>query len=86
MVNHTGQRDPFIQFLAAGENPKGFVSQVPNNTVVGGAWFNNDPCEVPPGADYMQNENIPTVVQVTAHTRKAPAQRGPTAQKKLKGF
>lgn len=57
-----------------GENAKGLVSQVPNNTMVDGGWFNNDLAEVPPGGgDPTMNENIPVMVKVREYERKPPS-------------
>lgn len=68
------------RFYAAGENPKGLVAQLPNNTTVN-AGVNNDMGEIPPGGgDPTLNENIPQVIEVRAHTRMRPANNGPTVQ------
>jgi len=34
MANHTGLRENWVKFLAGGENPKGMVAQVPDETLV----------------------------------------------------
>ncbi len=35
-MNHRGQRDPWLQFLADGENPAGLVAQLPDEVMTNG--------------------------------------------------
>lgn len=67
-------------FYAAGENAKGMVAQTANNTTIN-AGQNNDTGEVPPNPDYLLNENIPTMVQVSAYTRRSKGSAGPSLTK-----
>lgn len=70
------------RFYAEGEGKvTGTVhAELPNNTMFFD-WMANDLAETPPnGGDPGLNENIPTVIEVRAHTRMRPANGGPTVQ------